>query len=307
MKFSWKGLAIAIGLTILVFSNVLTGFYVFVNIINWKVSFLNINPSEPPNERNFPIMNYPPSTGPGFEINENTIIFENIYLKYNGTPVENQPFELSVIGTTDPSIAQKINYVSFYFEGASPYPANSGTFSGSWGTALYPRNATGGIPVFLGAYLLDNPTVITWQVQGDYYPSITIHFKNFTDTTQSYAAYPDFRMHIESADVLKQQNSDRVNTSVSIALAFFGFVDGSVLVGRFLLTKKKKRPRKPKPNDLGKTNDNSNQQPTSKPKSQPKKSQPHHKIQRDKSKTLEQGKSQRKTEEVRPEEDKPKS
>jgi hypothetical protein len=74
-------------------------------------------------------------------------------------------------------------------------------------------------------------------------------------------------MHIDSGDILRQQNSNRINTSVSIALAFFAFVDGSVLVGRFLLTRRKKKPRKPKPSNLGKTKDDSKQQPTNKPES----------------------------------------
>lgn len=295
MKFSWKRLVVAVGGVTLVFAHVLVAFYLCANIIDWKIDFLGINPSEPHSERHFPVMTYPPSNGSGFQIGDpsNTIIFEDFYLRYNGsTPVENQPLELSVIGTLAPSFAEKIHSVSFYFDGALPYPVGSGTYTGGWGISLYPTTNHQSNAISLGAFIWGTPVVINWQVQGDYYPSITINYGNFTHITQSYLDCQNFRIHIDSTDVLRQQSSNRINTSISIAMAFFGFVDGSIVVGHLL--------RRKTENDDGK-------QPTKEPKSKPNKDQPNQKELRDKSKTPKHGKNQRETNKVRTKKDEPKS
>lgn len=191
MKFGWKGLFLSICLGILVFSHILMGLYVYANIIDWKIDFLNLNPTEQSNERHFPIMTYPPSNGSGFEITDSriTIIFEHFYLRCNGTAAENKPFELSVIGTLTPELAQKIESVSLYFDGALSYPVKNGfMYTGGWGIMLAPTSEDpfGNSGINMGAFLADYPTVITWQAQGDYYPSITISFVNHTRVMQSY-------------------------------------------------------------------------------------------------------------------------
>ena len=243
MKFSWKGLATAIILASLVFLNMFIGLYVYANIINWKIDLLNINPSETSNMRNFPIMTYPPSGSTGFEIGDwnTTILFEHFSLKYNGTAAENKPLEMTVIGTVAPEFAQKIHSVSLYFDGALPYPVGSGTFSGGWGITLYPTIEETHADISFGAFLVGNPVVICWQVEGDYYPSIRINFKNFTTIPQDYSSYKNFGMHINSATIIEQENSNRINTSIAIATVFFLLIDGFTLVGRYFLTSKKKR------------------------------------------------------------------
>lgn len=287
MKVSWKGWAIAIGLSILIFLNVLIGIYVYANITDWKVNFLKINPTEPSNERDFPVMTYPPSSTSGFQINPSTILFEDIYLKYNGTAAENQPLELSVVVTLSPDLANQIYAIDFYFGGASPYPVDGGTYSGGWGVILHQTDQLASHDINLGAFFAGNPTVLTWQVQGDYYPSITILYNNNTQVTQSYAGNPDFLMHIESADVLRTQSSSRVNTSIEVALAFFAFIDGTPAIGRFVLKRKgKKRRNRGK---SGKTNEDSNQNPSTSPKPKPNKRQPYKKRDRNKSEPLEHG------------------
>jgi hypothetical protein len=306
MKYRLKSLAIAIGLAILVFSNTLTALYVFVNIINWKIDILNINPSEPENERDFPIMSYPPSNGSLLQITDSkkTILFEDMRLAYNGTLVENRPVEFSAIATLDPSFANQTYGVYLSFDGAVPYPVKSGMgFSNAWGISLYPTNMnedqgafmiSHNILVSLGAFLVGESVVMTWQVQGDYYPSISIIFKNFTRISQDYTGNQNFEMHVDSASVLEQQNSDRIDTSTTVALAFFGFVDGSVFVGRFLLTRRKQEDKKP--SDLEKAKTDNEQQPTNEPSSQPQKSERENNKERDKSKTSEQSKNERETE-----------
>lgn len=306
LKFSWRGLGKAIVLAILLFSHVFIGLYVFANIIDWKIDFLNINPSETSNERHFPIMTYPPSNGSGFQIvdSRTTIIFEDMYLRYKGTPTANKPFELSAIGTLDPEFAEKIHSISVYFDGALPYPIGSGTYTGSWGISLYPTMEEQNAAISLGAFLVGSPTVICWQVEGDYYLSVTIRFENFTDITQKYEGYKDFCIHIDSANVLEQQKSSRITTSIAVAGAFFTFVDGSILIGRFLFKGKKKG--KPSYKHSRKTMNDNSKQPTNKPESKPNKSQPYYKKLRDKSKIRKQGKNQRETNQVRPKEDNPK-
>lgn len=240
LKFSWKRLIVAVAFAFLVFLNVLMEVYVYANITDWKIDLLNINPSEKTNERHFPVMTFPPSEGSGFYIGNpnNTMIFEHMSLKYAGTLAENRPVEMSVIGTLSPEFAEKIDSVHVYFEGALPYPLSSGTYSAGWGISLHPTLNEQATDISLGAFLIGEPTIITWQVQGEYYPSITIFFKNFSQTLQSYERHKDFSVYISASDLIEQQKTNRINTSISVAVLFFAFVDGGSLVGHWVSGRK---------------------------------------------------------------------
>ncbi|MFZ7138683.1 MAG: hypothetical protein ACOWW1_09745 [archaeon] len=235
LKFSWKGLFKTIFFSILIFTNIFMGLYIFVNIIDWKIDVFNINPSESINERTFPFLQYPPSNSSGLSIDtRTTIVFQNFIISYSGTPSENKPFKLSAVATLSEELAEEIDSVAIYFDGASPYPSKGGMYTGSWGITLYPTMQNQHTPISFGAFLTSEPVMLTWQVQGEYFPSITIRYVNHTEAIQSYDGYKDYSLHIESAEVIEQQNNNRLTTAIAIAGAFFGFVDGSILIISYL-------------------------------------------------------------------------
>ena len=139
----------------------------------------------------------------------------DIFLRYYGTLTERQPVYVSTGGFVYPPDGQKLigtknpsfNYsVLVGYTGASLYNETISNpavpFIGGQTYAPLVENSTpqiSSIPVDLPQSLFPWNQIITWDVQGDYYPYIMIKFSNGTEITQTY---PDYKIHINGYDVV---------------------------------------------------------------------------------------------------------
>jgi hypothetical protein len=216
-------------------------FYIYANLRDWKITALNINPPDKAYQTVLTVT-YPPSTkGPILYINASIIWFE-ILINYTGEIAERQPVTVWAYGTLSPEISQQIHDVSIGFEGALPY-VESGTVVSITpayaGVDLVPNatvSSNVGLPINLGALLAGDPQTINWQVQGDYYPTITIGYNSVYYVNYTVQNYPDFRIHVSASDVVQQEKYSKINTALSIALVLFAFVESLNFIARFVPT-----------------------------------------------------------------------
>jgi len=230
-------------LAILILLNAIIVFYWFVILIDWKIDFLNINPSEKQNEI-IQSFDYPPSgpTGPHIIVGENgttglPLFSITIGLLYSGTLAEGRPAYLTAIGSIYPEGIEVIDEVHVGFEGASYYSETGSVLSNTPPLYKPKLNPT---DVYTMTILTGTvPTLpITWNVQGDYCAYIYISFKNGSDPTT--ITLQDFKVHVSGLDVIRQERYDRINFATAVALGFFAIIDGSV-IGHFLLKKRAKK------------------------------------------------------------------
>lgn len=230
MKFRFKGFAkgcIVVFLTIITLIMVL---YATFNIVDIKNPLLN--PPESTNKIHLSLF-YPPAVGSKFTLGTvNLTIDVEIVLTYNGTMVERQPILMEASGTLPSQFVQKISAVSVSFEGASPYSGI--TFTPGFGVVLFPtETAPSGLPIVLGGGLVGDSALIKWVVQGDYYPTMIISYKNFS-TPDTVIGYQDFRLHISPSEVVQQERYSRINNVLTIALFSFATIESLVLISKFL-------------------------------------------------------------------------
>ena len=200
------------------------GLYVGANIFNYKISFLNINPPDETYEIPLTI-SHPPTIGTGFYIeNSSSTIYIRIVLRYNGILAERQPILLSASGTLSPQLAEEVFSISVGFVGALPYSENDEiiTIGSGWGISLKPTSKAPNIGISLGAGLEGSSEVISFPVQGDYYPIINIFYDDFTTVRESYELH---RLHVSGAETLRQERYSRINTVLSLSVFLFACVE----------------------------------------------------------------------------------
>ncbi|MGB8219849.1 MAG: hypothetical protein WCE46_05640 [Methanoregula sp.] len=202
---------------------------VIYNYADWKLDFLGINPHDPIQQEDVHV--WYPYTAP---LATTTPYFSaDIFLRYYGTLTERQPVYVSTGGFVYPPDGQKLigtknpsfNYsVLVGYTGASLYNETISNpavpFIGGQTYAPLVENSTpqiSSIPVDLPQSLFPWNQIITWDVQGDYYPYIMIKFSNGTEITQTY---PDYKIHINGYDVVQQEKYTRVSTWLAIVLFF---------------------------------------------------------------------------------------
>jgi len=189
----------------LILLNALVAFYWFVNFIDWKIDFLNINPSAKQNEI-IQSFDYPSSspTGPHIIIGENgttglPLFSVTIGLLYYGTLVEGFPAYLTAIGSIYPEGMQVINEVYVGFEGASYYSDTSSVLSNTpplYKPKLKPSDVYT-ITILTGKV----PTLpITWSAPGDYCAYIYVSFKNGSAPTT--ITLQDFKVRVRGSDII---------------------------------------------------------------------------------------------------------
>jgi hypothetical protein len=227
---------------IIILLNGVIGFYLVANVYDWKIDFLNINPSEKQNER-IQSFDYPSSgpTGPHIIIGENgttglPLLSITIGLLYDGTLAERSPAYLTASGSIYPEGVQVIDEVNIGFEGASHYSETGPVLSNT--PPVYAPNLEP-TDVYTLTTLMDTvPTLpITWDVQGDYCAYIYVSFKNGSAPTT--ITLQDFTVHVNGLDAVRQEDYRRISFATNVALVLFAF-DGSVFVAYLFERRAKK-------------------------------------------------------------------
>jgi hypothetical protein len=241
VRFDWNrwktiGLIIGIGIILL---NSLVAVYLFTNILNWKIE--PFNPPEKEETINYPILIFPKQNVDNrtlWGMGRNEIIFENLTVKYNGTLTEETPAVLSVAGTLIPEFAQEFSSVDVFYDGAVPYPITAGYLSG-YGITLYPNFKD---QEDNSVHLIGEPVTLSWQVQGDYYPSICIKYKNNITIIEKYDNNNNFCLHVDSDKVREDINTSRINISIAISGAILAIANPpSWVIVKALFSKKRRK------------------------------------------------------------------
>jgi len=163
----------------------------------------------------------------------------DVALEYYGPLVEGIPVNVAAMGFVYPegqndlkSVFDNKTQTFFYsaiigFEGASVYNESNIPINGFQGNLIggaivvplmnetgYQKIRTDHIPPLTPIY-----QTITWPVQGDYYPFVTVDFKNQTGFYT--ITFPDTKIHVDSEEVKRQDDYSKINTWLTIALFFF--------------------------------------------------------------------------------------
>ena len=283
MKFSWREFFRSIIISFLIAVIVIIVIIVYANIADLKIDFLNINPSDEMYRKSI-VFDYPPTgpsgpmitygangtwlTGPSFTI--------EIFLEYSGNLAEGLPVELMVIGSLYPPGAQTIASVDVGFVGSLYYSAEGPALSNVPPIIRVNLQNTSTYGLIIPSDVMPSKT-ITWDVQGDYSPFITIISRN--GSKPNTVIYQDYKIHVSPFVVVQQEKYSRINTTLSTALFIFAVVESLALIVRFL----------PKTWLVNPSNeDNKLSQP------KPKKSEPYYKIHRKSKTKKKQGKKRKK-------------
>jgi hypothetical protein len=239
MNSKLKRILYSLGIVLLVLFNVLIIVFVYANIVDWKISTLNINPPEYVTDRGFPPITLPPPNNKGQMVTDDTISIE-LAINYSGTLGEGKLVQVSAYGTYNAYVYPDIDYTAIIWNGASPYGA-IGSYTGANIQRLYPSNTHPhhSFTISLSNYLIGDSLSLCWRVEGDYFPSIEVHFKNGTVLSEGLNQDPDYIIHVNSGVILRQENSERMNNSIGIATFSFSLVNGPAL-GAYILRKMKK-------------------------------------------------------------------
>ena len=197
----------------------------FVNIIDYKTNFLNLNP--PVTYSKSIILRYP-DIGPEYFVIVNSsqaienpaepiLLTFNITLQHQGILAENTNVDVIANGVIHSDVDQ-IKYVTVGFEDAEPFN----------GEILMPEpshiaNYTSSIPLIFDPTLTQHypDTIletISWNTQGDYLPFVTIYYANKSQITTEYTKQ---KIHIAGSDIVEQEKYSRINTWIAIALLIF--------------------------------------------------------------------------------------
>jgi hypothetical protein len=168
---------------ILVIANILVCFNIVANLTGFKTDILNINPPDKLNSVYMTLL-YPstPDNNPRITFKNLTdtgmsglSLSVNMYLSYNGTLVENTPVTLMAAGSLYPEGQQFVSSIFVGIEGSTYYHADSASspqFNLPFTNESILTEHRQGVPA-LG--------VVYWRSQGDYYPVLTIAFRNQTE------------------------------------------------------------------------------------------------------------------------------
>ena len=203
------------------------GVYVIANFFDWKVPIFN-----PPDQTYTITMPFwYPNIPAGGGIYFDREIYGAIFLTYAGTLAEGAPVEMEVEATATNTFAQNITFIVVSFGGANLVPTKGP--ASAWyieeyfqGTILSRTNTH---PKYLGIYedvVFEGQRSMTWLTEGNYYPTVTVHYNDSTTVEESLQ---DYTIHVNSSDAIRQEEYNRVNTTLSVALFAFAVV-GSIEV-----------------------------------------------------------------------------
>ena len=155
----------------------------------------------------------------------------DIYLHSDHAISEGTPVELTVTGSIGSDLMKNvstlqlgnsvISLIKVGFEGAYQTSGNAQlpSYGPPAGGTLMLVNSTAPCAPSLLNYgptrLCGIPTTISWPIQGDYYPIITIFF---TDGAVKTQPYPSYTVHVIAAAVIQSENINLRDAQVSIDL-----------------------------------------------------------------------------------------
>lgn len=216
--------------------------YAIANLIDWKVPILN-----PPDETYTLTLQVWYPNLPDLPVIEGDHLWSNldwfltegavdtqwfipIVLTYTGELAEGQTVQMKASASTTNITAQNVEYVQVSFEGASIVPqkyhqsflilenqSNIITLHRINGSETPNTINLAG----LGALFYGSPKTITWLTEGDYCPTVTFFYSN---SSTLVLHFPEYRIHVNSSDVLRQEEYNRINTALSISLFAFAAV-----------------------------------------------------------------------------------
>jgi hypothetical protein len=217
LKVTWRSVLRAILFVMFVSFILSIGLYVCANFFDWKISWLG----NPPVEKKsiYIPLTYPPTLN-AYKFSTETgsivpIVTFEITLEYNDTIIERNPVKMKVHGDIQP-MGKDIGYVSVGFEGALTYRENRSSI-------IYEMP-----PVF---HFDDTTKIITWEVQGDYYPYVIIYFENSSSIIHHYQ---DYKLHVSSIQEANQERHDRINIALGMSLFLFTIITGLGFLKYFL-------------------------------------------------------------------------
>lgn len=222
---------------------------VIANYFDYKIDFMNINPSEKHIDKYIDLY-YPPTamipieerTETGEIVNQ-PLFSVHILLRYDGDLVEGKKVDAIAVGYAYPKgqtllstpnlLSRQVKYenqsvdlkyvVLTGFDGTSNYNESSSMMPFSRGELLVfmedYNNPTMHRIFRLKDYDMVPPTAtITWDNEGDYSPYITFVDSNKTITTVPYS---DYKIHVSGSEVVKQEKYARISTWLAIVLFVF--------------------------------------------------------------------------------------
>jgi hypothetical protein len=216
------------------------------NLVDIKIDFLNINPSDKTNEIQKEY-DYPPSPYPdkaprlmynGTQLISGLPLFSvTVALMYDGILAENSAAYLTAYGTIYPEGQRTIQSVYVGLESSSPYSSNGITLSNVpplYAVELKP--STGYTITLINGSVQILP--ITWTAQGEYYAYLSISFNNGTEPVKY--RLDDFKVVVNSLEVIKQDDYNRKTLAATIDGVLLGVINISTAMELLRLSGNKK-------------------------------------------------------------------
>lgn len=200
--------------------------------------YTNINQPDQTYSFSVPLI-YPAPIGQEMTFGPETIAV-NITISYTNVLVERQPVTIEAYGTIGGALVPTVEYVGIGFEGALPY--SSGTHLATWNPAFngvtmsIGKNDTTDMPYYLGYDLVRDKNVITFPLQGDYYPVLAIYpypeveLKSNMTIRPTLYGFQDFKLHVSASEVIRQTQTDNANVVLAYALFALAFIEIVVLL-----------------------------------------------------------------------------
>lgn len=219
-------------------------FQLTTNLLDVKIDFLNINPSDKQTEI-VKLFDYPPSdplTGPKLIIGENgtsglPLISLSVGLLYDGTLAERTPAYLTAYGVIYPEGTQTIDSVSVGIEGSSRY--SDGAIAQSNTAPLFgPELSQTDVytQTMLQGTIKTLP--ITWTAQGDYFAYLYITFKN--GSVPITYRLQDFKVVVKGLEVVQQDDYNRKTLAATVDGILLGIINISTAIELVRISGKKK-------------------------------------------------------------------
>ena len=200
--------------------------YVFSNLLNFKICYLN------PEEKNKTIIMpfWYPDLDIGGDIYLAREIYGAIFLNYTGRLAEQQVVNMLVEMSGTEDFVHNITKIVVRFQGANIIPKFD--MNTDWYIEEYFQGVilhrTDNPPKHLGFYadvVFEGERTMTWLTEGYYYPTIIVHY---ADSSKVEQPLNDYTIHINSIDVLREEEYNRVNIALSVSLfglAIIGSID----------------------------------------------------------------------------------
>jgi hypothetical protein len=229
-------------------------FHLTANLVDVKIDFLNINPSDKQTEiiktYDFPPSN--PLTGPSLIVGENgtsglPLFSMSVGLLYDGILAEKVPAYLTAYGAIYPDGSQTIDSISVGVEDASPY-SNGGIALSNTAPLLSPEMKQTDVytQTMISGEVKTLP--IVWTAQGDYFAYFYIVFKNGSSPV-TYKLQ-DFKVVVKGQDVVQQDVYNRKTLVATVDGVLLSVINISTAIELVRISdkKKSKKPESPESN-----------------------------------------------------------